>query len=63
MFSPTKNRPLVVTVTNPFESRITINSITTTATNATASCSQDNVAVTKFWSLLPFRYAGPATAA
>ncbi len=45
---PSKTLSLVLTVTNPLKSSITVTSITTTVSNATASCTAANVAVTKF---------------
>jgi hypothetical protein len=45
---PSKTLPLVLTVTNPLTSPITVSSITTTVRNATASCTSSSVAVTKF---------------
>lgn len=45
---PSKTRSLVLTVTNRLRSSITVRSITTSVSNATASCTSGNVAVTKF---------------
>lgn len=45
---PSKSVALVLTVTNPFSASISVRSITTTVSNATASCTSAYVAVTKF---------------